>query len=81
MGHSSIDMTMKHYTHLALRDIGRPVEMLPDFEHHRTTADTMNKTRTDDSVLRGDQKMVPKCSLQRAFLGNKARPTKTGMVT
>lgn len=32
MRHSSIDMTLKHYTHLGLTDTGWAVEKLPDFQ-------------------------------------------------
>ncbi len=58
MRHSSITMTMKHYTHLALTDTGRAVEMLADFENHSPAAETMKKTRTDGSVPKGVTKTV-----------------------
>ena len=44
---------MKHYTHLALIDTGRAVEMLPDFQNCHNANDVV-KTGTDDVVIPKD---------------------------
>ncbi len=54
MRHSSINMTMKHYTHLALVDTGRAVEMLPNFQNF-PHANEVVRTGTDDIVMPKDQ--------------------------
>jgi len=53
MRHGSINMTMKHYTHLALIDTGPAVEMLPDFQNF-PHANEAFKTGTDDVVVQKD---------------------------
>ena len=50
MRHSSIDMTMKHYTHLVIADTSRAVEMLPDFNNHPSTNEAL-KTGTDGAKV------------------------------
>ena len=57
MRHSSINMTMKHYTHLALVDTGRAVEMLPDFQNYPNANEAV-KTGTDDVVIPKDKIQV-----------------------
>ena len=50
MRHSSMDLTLKYYTHLTLTDTGRAVEMLPDFKNHRNTNEAV-KTGTDGAEV------------------------------
>ena len=53
---------MKHYTHLALIDTERAVEMLPDFQSYPITNEAV-KTGTDDLIAqKGFQNEVEKGS-------------------
>ena len=50
MRHSTLDMTMKHYTHLALEDKSKAVERLPVYDSGHGSA-SQKMTGTDDSPV------------------------------
>ena len=63
MRHGSLDMTLKHYTHLTLSDARKAIEMMPDFHTSGSDREAGRKTGTDDQdhvigVQQGAQKGV-----------------------
>ena len=74
MRHSRIDLTMKHYTHLALSDTSKAIEMLPDFSK-LTEAQAQKMTGTDSTPLDSGRtqtidRYAPEYALQQACRDN-----------
>jgi integrase len=47
--HSSIELTMKYYTHLSIRDIARGLDLVPIVEDHPSRSSPSAATGTDDA--------------------------------
>jgi len=59
MRHSTINMTMKHYTHLALEDKSKAVERLPAYDTG-ASSEALQKTGTDDLPNEASEKYAQK---------------------
>jgi integrase len=72
MRHSSINMTMKHYTHLALEDKSKAVERLPAYDSD-LGAESEKKTGTDDTDVTPSEKYAQKYAQQQSLRDNECQ--------
>jgi len=72
MRHSTLDMTLKHYTHLAVEDKSEAVERLPAYDSV-LAAESKKKTGTDNADVTPSEKYAQKYAQQQSFRDNQCQ--------